>query len=180
MVFLGIIAAGGVFTGTNPGYTQYELAHHIKTAKAKFLITEPEMLGAVVAAGKECKIPHSRTLIFDVLGQEFPDGFKSWEVLLNHGEKDWERFDDEETAKNTTAARMFSSGTTGLPKAAMVSHYNLVAQHELVYGMDKRPYRVGLVDLFPPSTLKNTSREEFLRSLCSTQQLHLVSVSPFS
>jgi acyl-CoA synthetase (AMP-forming)/AMP-acid ligase II len=44
LLFLGIIAAGGVFTGTNPGYTQYELAHHIKTAKVRFLISEPEIL----------------------------------------------------------------------------------------------------------------------------------------
>jgi acyl-CoA synthetase (AMP-forming)/AMP-acid ligase II len=148
MLYLGIVAAGGVFTGTNPGYTQYELTHHIKTAKANFLITEPEMLGAVVAAGKQCKIPQSRIFVFDVLGQDFPDGFKSWKVLLDHGEKDWERFHDLETVKNTTAARMFSSGTTGLPKAAAISHYNLIAQHELVEGsMNKRPFRVRLFNL---------------------------------
>ncbi|EHL03372.1 putative acyl-coenzyme A synthetase [Glarea lozoyensis 74030] len=140
MLYLGIVAAGGVFTGTNPSYTQYELTHHIKTAKAKFLITEPEMLGAALAAGKQCKIPHSKTFIFDVHGQEFPEGYKSWKVLLDHGEKDWRRFDDFETASNTTAARMFSSGTTGLPKAAVVSHYNLIAQHELAYS-DHKPFR---------------------------------------
>ena len=150
MLYLGIVAAGGVFTGTNPGYTQYELVHHIKTAKAKFLITEPEMLGAALAAGKQCKISHSRTFIFDVLGQDFPEGFKSWEVLLNHGEKDWLRFNDLQAAQNTTAARMFSSGTTGLPKAAIVSHYNLIAQHELAY-THKKPYRVSLYMLFTVS-----------------------------
>ncbi|KAK3066980.1 hypothetical protein LTS18_001372, partial [Coniosporium uncinatum] len=29
--------------------------------------------------------------------------------------------------------RLFSSGTTGLPKAAITTHLNLIAQHELVY-----------------------------------------------
>ncbi|XMA20557.1 hypothetical protein WAI453_013348 [Rhynchosporium graminicola] len=62
ILFLGIIAAGGVFAGTNPSYTQFELVHHIKTAKTKFLITEsiPEMLGNAVAAAKESGIPDSK------------------------------------------------------------------------------------------------------------------------
>lgn len=37
------------------------------------------------------------------------EGFKSWRTLLEHGEEDWERWDDAEKSKNTTAARMFSS-----------------------------------------------------------------------
>jgi acyl-CoA synthetase (AMP-forming)/AMP-acid ligase II len=142
ILFLGIIAAGGIFAGTNPSYTQFELIHHIKTAKTKFFITEPEMLQNALAAAKESGIPESRVWIFDVLGDSLPAGFKSWKELLNHGEKDWVRFDDEKTSRNTAAARLFSSGTTGLPKAASLSHYNLVAQHTLVHEADPRPWKV--------------------------------------
>lgn len=138
---MGIVAAGGVFAGTNPSYTQFELVHHIKTAKAKFFITEPEMLKSAVAAAKECNIPESKIWIFDVLGKPLPQGFKSWKDLLTYGEKDWERFDDEKTAKETTAARLFSSGTTGLPKAAVLSHHNFVAQHTLVHEISRKTWR---------------------------------------
>jgi len=140
MLVLGTIGAGGIFTGTNPSYTPYELIHHIRASKAQFLITEPEMLKPMLAAAKECEIPRSRILIFNVLGQPLPEGFKSWETLLDHGEADWVRFDDLETGKRTEAGRFFSSGTTGLPKAVMMSHHNLVAQHTLYYGTDRRDF----------------------------------------
>ncbi|TVY53801.1 Acyl-CoA ligase azaF [Lachnellula cervina] len=142
MLFLGIIAAGGVFAGTNPAYTEFELVHHINTAKAKFFITEPEMLKNSLAAAKKCGVPQSNIWIFDVLGQTIPSGFSSWTELLSHGEKDWKRFDDENTCKKTTAARLFSSGTTGLPKAAVLSHHNLISQHTLVHEIVKKPYEM--------------------------------------
>ncbi|THX36379.1 hypothetical protein D6D11_09447 [Aureobasidium pullulans] len=34
---------------------------------------------------------------------------------------------------------LFSSGTTGLPKATQISHYNLVAQHVLVHENPQHP-----------------------------------------
>ena len=131
MMFLGIIASGGIFAATNPAYTPYELEHHFRTSEARYIVTEPEMLGSILEAAKECNIPHSNILIFNVLGQAVPAGFQSWETLLDKGEEDWVRFDDLETARSTEAARMFSSGTTGLPKAAMLTHRNFVAHHTM-------------------------------------------------
>lgn len=142
MLFLGIIAAGGIFSGTNPSYTEFELVHHLKTAQCKFLITEPEMLESALRAAKECGIPLERVLIFDVHDQKIPHGMKSFKTLMECGEKDWVKFDDEKTSKTTTAARLFSSGTTGLPKAALLSHHNFVSQHTLVFECDTKDYEV--------------------------------------
>jgi 4-coumarate--CoA ligase len=142
MLFLGTIGAGGIFAGTNPGYTPYELVHHTRTADVKYLITEPETLQSILAAAKECNISKSNILIFNVNGQPVPQGFQSWDTLLDKGKDDWLCFDNLQTAKDTEAVRLFSSGTTGLPKATMISHYNLVAQHTICWNVDRKDYDV--------------------------------------
>ncbi|OAP56935.1 hypothetical protein AYL99_09047 [Fonsecaea erecta] len=142
VLFLGILAAGGTFAGTNPSYTSFELKHHLKTAGAKYVVAEPELLDAIKAASEDCGIPDSNFRIFNVKGQAVPQGFQSWEELMEHGERDWDRFDSEEIASTTPAAFLFSSGTTGLPKAAVVSHHNLVAQHTLAIAPDVVPWQV--------------------------------------
>ena len=139
----GIIAAGCVYSGTNPSYTDYELSHAVKTAKIKLFIVEPEILPNVLKAANGSGIPRDRILIFDngFPGQSIPEGFKSWRTLMDHGDTDWERFDDLETSRNRIVARLFSSGTTGLPKAAMLSNYNFIAQHYYVEEHNPRPYQ---------------------------------------
>jgi acyl-CoA synthetase (AMP-forming)/AMP-acid ligase II len=112
----------------------YELSHHIKTAKIKFLISEPEILEPLLAAAKENSIALSKIWIFHPLpSQSCPEGYASYTALLQHGERDWVRFNDAETCANTCAMRLFTSGTSGLPKAATSSHMNFIAQHELVF-----------------------------------------------
>ncbi|KAF9885686.1 hypothetical protein FE257_012668 [Aspergillus nanangensis] len=115
----------------------HELAHHLRTSKAKFVVAEPEILKSMLEAAEECNLPGKNIFIFDVVGQPVPPGFVSWRQLMQNGEQDWVRFDNEHDSKTTTAARMFSSGTTGLPKAAVITHYNLVAQHTLVFEINE-------------------------------------------
>lgn len=75
---------------------------------------------------------------------------------MAQGESEWERWDDEQRSKDTVAARLFSSGTTGLPKAVEMTHYNFIAQHTMVLEWKPRDYEVS----FRPRIL--------LEGLCST------------
>lgn len=149
MVFLGLVGAGGIFSGVNPGYTPHELAHTLKIAKVKFVFVQPALLEATLKATDQVGIARERIIIFNPNGETAPEGVLQWRDLLKHGEEDWVRFDELETAKWTPAARLFSSGTTGLPKAADLSHYNLVAQHTLLYETNPRPWERRVVLALP-------------------------------
>ncbi|KAK7559038.1 hypothetical protein BKA81DRAFT_385203 [Phyllosticta paracitricarpa] len=139
MAFLGINGAGGVSAGINP-YTPFELAHAIRTADVEYLLVEPSLLPNAISAAKSTSLPLSRIMVFnppgsDAATQSSPlqsqHALHDWQWLLSHGTSDWNRFSDHATATSTAATRLFSSGTTGLPKALNVTHHNLIAQHTL-------------------------------------------------
>lgn len=147
--FLGLIAAGGVFAGTNPGYTPFELAHTLRVAKVKYVFSQPDLLTGLLKAAEQSNLPKDRIIVFNPNGAKAPSGLKQWSDILSHGEVEWPRFNDLETCRSTAAARLFSSGTTGLPKATELSHYNLIAQHTLVYEANPRPWRVKKILSLP-------------------------------
>ena len=98
----GIIGAGGIFVGTNPSYTSYELHHTLETSKARFIITEPELLQTIRKPALHLDIPNENMFI---TATEHPalrlftdSPHKSWRYLLKHGEAEWARFDDMNTA----------------------------------------------------------------------------------
>lgn len=137
--------------GTNPSYTQRELEHAVRTAKIKFVISEPEIIGNIKSAMSKTGINVGDQLfVFNHRAdQSVPDGLRSWQWLQEHGEKDWVRFDDQERQTNTTAGYFFTSGTTGLPKCAMTSHRNLVTSHHIFWEPNPRDYKISTAHVFP-------------------------------
>jgi long-subunit acyl-CoA synthetase (AMP-forming) len=118
-LYLGIIGSGGCFTGGNPGYTAHELAYHLRITEAKFILTSLKTLNIATTAAKECGIPQSKIFVLGFHGEPVPEGHQSWTKLLLCGEKDWVQVEDPD---NTPAAFVSTSGTSGLPKAAIISH----------------------------------------------------------
>ena len=140
ILILSIIGAGAISAHTNPAYTQYELEHVVRITRARLVLCEPEdtTLKPMMKAMRANKLNPSRDLlVLDTLPTQFVPHFgpplKSWQLLLEHGSEQWTTFSSPDKSKTTTAALFLSSGTTGLPKAAALTHHNLISQHQLIY-----------------------------------------------
>lgn len=95
---------------------------------AKLIIVEPPMLEKTLTAAAACGLTTSGVYAFDIRDRNVHAKVASWEALLEHGESEFEGFDDPSTA---IAAYQTTSGTSGAPKAAMISHAYLISQAEL-------------------------------------------------
>ncbi len=119
-VFHGTALTGGTVTTINPLYTPREIAHQLKDAGARFLFTVPAALPAVLEAQAQTDIEE----VF-VLGEVGDTPATPLDTL--YGEALGDDALPEIDPRDDVVVLPYSSGTTGLPKGVMLTHYNLVA-----------------------------------------------------
>lgn len=104
------------------------------------MLASPNTLEVALLAAKTCGIPESRVFLLDFETEVTPSTHQSWRRLLDHGETDWVRppHPDE-----TPAALVSTSGTSGLPKAAIIPHSFFVSQGRYQEEISKTRYRVS-------------------------------------
>jgi acyl-CoA synthetase (AMP-forming)/AMP-acid ligase II len=100
----------------------------VKTTETKFILTGLKTLDISIEAAKEGGIPSSNIFVLNFQNEEVKAGYQSWAALLEHGEQDWVEVDDP----STPAAYVSTSGTTGLPKAAIIPHSYLTSQAAVI------------------------------------------------
>ena len=142
-LLLAVIGAGGIYTGCNPSYIGTEIARLIESTKARFVISDVTLISKIADEVLNFRLPATIKVIqFNPHGEELLPGFASWQDLQSHGEAPWITFASQEEAKTTTAALLTTSGTSGMPKYAMHSHQNFIAQTMALDDTDRKPYQV--------------------------------------
>ena len=122
--------AGGIPTLLNPSYREREIRYQLENSGATFLITDAPLLENVNLAG----LPALRRVFTT---RNARAGTESFASLLRPTSA---RFPEAiQKADESVAALPYSSGTTGLPKGVMLSHYNLVANVYQVLGVNAVP-----------------------------------------
>lgn len=132
VVFVGVLMAGGIFTGANPGYVARELAYQLKDSGAKFLFCADASLELGVEAAESIGMSKDRIFRFDDEVFEGTGisrlGVRNWNTLLApKAESENFVWHEPKDAKDAICCLNYSSGTTGVPKGVMITHYNYVA-----------------------------------------------------
>ncbi|KAF7157243.1 hypothetical protein CNMCM5623_001366 [Aspergillus felis] len=155
-VYLAIVGAGGVYMGCSPTSSRHELEHFVKLSDPRIILTAESTLSMVRDVCESFSPPRQICVVTETAIDELitfankdtnhpiPSTNKEsittesvseyhLTALVTHGSSPWLRIATVELAKSTPAAMFTTSGTSGLPKAAIRTHHTIISHHLTVH-----------------------------------------------
>ncbi len=141
--YYAILRAGGVVTAVNPLYTERELEYQLNNAEAVGIVTldvlyekvarvrDKTGLKFIIVTSLKDYLPKAKAILGSLLGkiptakvEKGPGIYFLKELIKKYPP---EPKPVEINPKEDLACLQYTGGTTGVPKGAMLTHYNLVA-----------------------------------------------------
>ncbi|HYR18367.1 MAG TPA: AMP-binding protein, partial [Myxococcales bacterium] len=163
IAYYGTLRAGGIAVCLNPMHKAIELQHEFDDSGARVLVTSDQLyavvepirahtgLEAVVVTAYRDFLPQEPTLSPPAGFLEVPREWPGTERLLDVLRLSPPLGAPVPRALGDTALLQYTSGTTGAPKAAEITHGNLVSNCELQHtyvGSDDRDVALGVLPWF--------------------------------
>jgi len=114
--YLGCLRAGLIYLPLNTAYRDLEIAYFLENAEPKLVVCDPAQREAVTRLAAERGVSHVHTL--DAAGH---GSLEEAAAAQPH------EFATVAVKSNDVAVILYTSGTTGQPKGAMITHTNLAA-----------------------------------------------------
>jgi malonyl-CoA/methylmalonyl-CoA synthetase len=121
LVYLAALRAGAVYLPLNSAYTASEIRYFLGDAEPTLFICRPESAAERQVVAAEAGVPRVETL-----------GSNGEGSLMEAARAQPPAFEDVERTRDDLAAILYTSGTTGRSKGAMLSHGNLASNAEVL------------------------------------------------
>ena len=121
LVYLAALRAGAVYLPLNSAYTASEIRYFLGDAEPTLFICRPKSAAEMQVVATEAGVPRVETL-----------GSNGEGSLMEAARAQPPAFEDVERTRDDLAAILYTSGTTGRSKGAMLSHGNLASNAEVL------------------------------------------------
>lgn len=149
MTYFGILRTGATVVPINVLLRHHEIVHHLEDSDAKALVYWKDFEKEVLPAFEEVDTCHDLIVCSMIDDFSAPNGAANFNQVIAEASDD---FDTVQTMPDDTAVILYTSGTTGQPKGAELTHFNMFfnafCAREYVVGISPNDVTIAILPLF--------------------------------